>query len=142
MELTDHPWFVAVQFHPEFKSKPTQAHPLFRDFVAAALRLRGANRSGGRPNWSPGHGNLRDGPGSHVERGDPPMIVTARHYLDSTWVELSIRGDRIVEVRPVDGPAADPPRGRLGRAGVLGHPDQRPMGTLLFQPGSDRRAGG
>ena len=33
-----HPWFVAVQFHPEFKSRPTHAHPLFRDFVAAALR--------------------------------------------------------------------------------------------------------
>jgi CTP synthase len=37
VELADHPWFVACQFHPEFKSKPTQAHPLFRDFVAAAI---------------------------------------------------------------------------------------------------------
>ena len=37
MERVDHPWFLAVQFHPEFKSKPTKAHPLFRDFVAAAL---------------------------------------------------------------------------------------------------------
>ena len=33
-----HPWFLAVQFHPEFKSRPTHAHPLFRDFVAAALK--------------------------------------------------------------------------------------------------------
>jgi CTP synthase len=40
IELTDHPWFLAVQFHPEFKSKPTRAHPLFRDFVAAALQRR------------------------------------------------------------------------------------------------------
>jgi len=40
MELRDHPWFLAVQFHPEFKSKPTKAHPLFRDFVAAALERR------------------------------------------------------------------------------------------------------
>jgi CTP synthase len=46
VELTDHPWFVAVQFHPEFKSKPTQAHPLFREFIAAALRQRGTNRTG------------------------------------------------------------------------------------------------
>jgi CTP synthase len=45
MEQTDHPWFVAVQFHPEFKSKPTEAHPLFRDFVAAALEKRGNSRS-------------------------------------------------------------------------------------------------
>ncbi len=42
MERLDHPWFLAVQFHPEFKSKPTKAHPLFRDFVAAALRRRKA----------------------------------------------------------------------------------------------------
>ncbi len=37
VELRDHPWFVAGQFHPEFKSKPTRAHPLFREFVRAAL---------------------------------------------------------------------------------------------------------
>lgn len=38
IELDDHPWFVAVQYHPEFKSKPTVPHPLFRAFVAAAVR--------------------------------------------------------------------------------------------------------
>ncbi len=38
IELADHPWFVAVQFHPEFKSKPTAAHPLFSGFVQAAVR--------------------------------------------------------------------------------------------------------
>lgn len=37
VELNNHPWFVACQFHPEFKSKPDMAHPLFRDFVKAAL---------------------------------------------------------------------------------------------------------
>jgi CTP synthase len=46
VELLDHPWYVAVQFHPEFKSKPTEAHPLFREFVAAALRQRGTSRAG------------------------------------------------------------------------------------------------
>ena len=40
IELPAHPWFVAVQCHPEFKSKPTQAHPLFRGFVKAALERR------------------------------------------------------------------------------------------------------
>lgn len=35
-----HPWFVATQFHPEFKSRPTHPHPLFRDFVAAALNYK------------------------------------------------------------------------------------------------------
>lgn len=37
VENKNHPWFVAVQFHPEFKSKPVKAHPLFRDFIKAAL---------------------------------------------------------------------------------------------------------
>ncbi|HEV3340545.1 MAG TPA: CTP synthase [Pirellulales bacterium] len=40
IELPGHPWFVAVQFHPEFKSKPTAAHPLFAGFVAAAVERR------------------------------------------------------------------------------------------------------
>jgi CTP synthase len=39
IELNDHPWFVASQFHPEFKSRPTRPAPLFRDFVGAATRL-------------------------------------------------------------------------------------------------------
>jgi CTP synthase len=40
VEVADHPWFVAVQFHPEFKSKPTKAHPLFSGFVHAAVDRR------------------------------------------------------------------------------------------------------
>jgi CTP synthase len=36
VEREDHPWFVAVQFHPELKSKPFSPHPLFVGFVAAA----------------------------------------------------------------------------------------------------------
>jgi len=37
VELKDHPWFLGCQFHPEFKSKPMAPHPLFRDFIRAAL---------------------------------------------------------------------------------------------------------
>lgn len=37
VELKEHPYFIAVQFHPEFKSKPDKAHPLFREFIKAAL---------------------------------------------------------------------------------------------------------
>ena len=37
VEIKDHPWFVACQFHPEFKSTPLKAHPLFRDFVKASF---------------------------------------------------------------------------------------------------------
>ncbi len=39
VELKDHPWFMACQFHPEFKSKPDKAHPLFREFIKAALKF-------------------------------------------------------------------------------------------------------
>lgn len=38
VEVKDHPWFVGCQFHPEFKSKPFSPHPLFRDFIKAALK--------------------------------------------------------------------------------------------------------
>ena len=38
VELPGHPWFVGVQFHPELKSRPNKAHPLFREFIAAAKR--------------------------------------------------------------------------------------------------------
>jgi CTP synthase len=37
VEITEHPWFVGVQFHPEFKSRPLSPHPLFTSFVAAVL---------------------------------------------------------------------------------------------------------
>jgi CTP synthase len=42
VELPGHPWYVAVQFHPEFKSKPRKPHPLFAGFVDAAHRFRQA----------------------------------------------------------------------------------------------------
>ncbi|MDR0821283.1 MAG: CTP synthase [Oscillospiraceae bacterium] len=38
-----HPWFVAVQFHPEFRSRPNRPHPLFNDFIAASLQLKANN---------------------------------------------------------------------------------------------------
>jgi CTP synthase len=42
VEIPDHPWFVGVQYHPEFKSQPTRAHPLFAGFVAAAVARHAA----------------------------------------------------------------------------------------------------
>ncbi|ADL08893.1 CTP synthase [Thermosediminibacter oceani] len=43
IELKDHPWFVGTQFHPEFKSRPNRPHPLFRDFIKAALQYKENN---------------------------------------------------------------------------------------------------
>ena len=45
-EITDHPWYVAVQFHPEFKSKPLAPHPLFADFVRASVENRRTRAAG------------------------------------------------------------------------------------------------
>ena len=40
VELKGHPWFIGVQFHPEFKSRPNKPHPLFKDFIKASLEKR------------------------------------------------------------------------------------------------------
>ena len=52
IELRDHPYFVASQFHPEFKSRPQRPAPLFRDFVGAALEHQQA-RGAGEPSEEP-----------------------------------------------------------------------------------------
>jgi len=48
VEAPDHPWFLGCQFHPEFKSKPLEPHPLFAAFIGAALEHKKQNR-GQRP---------------------------------------------------------------------------------------------
>ena len=47
VEIPEHPWFVAVQFHPEFKSKPTKSHPLFAGFIQAAVKRRASRGDSG-----------------------------------------------------------------------------------------------
>lgn len=51
IEVKEHPWFVGVQFHPELKSRPSKAHPLFREFVGAALKYhkRATNSDSDQP---------------------------------------------------------------------------------------------
>ena len=53
IELDEHPFFVASQYHPEFKSRPERPAPLFRDFVAAALRSAGEDGDAAEPSPSP-----------------------------------------------------------------------------------------
>ena len=52
IELKDHPWFLAVQFHPEFQSKPNRAHPLFAAFIAATIKQ--TKKSGRAPKKTKG----------------------------------------------------------------------------------------
>jgi CTP synthase len=64
IELEDHPFFVASQYHPEFKSRPERPAPLFRDFIAAALRRAEAGGTG------PGGSAAADGDGGDVRVQD------------------------------------------------------------------------
>ena len=50
MEIKDHPWFLGTQFHPEFLSRPNRPHPLFRDFIKAALERSRPKENTGRTN--------------------------------------------------------------------------------------------
>jgi len=43
IELKDHPWFVATQAHPEFKSRPNRPHPLFKGFIGASIATQEGN---------------------------------------------------------------------------------------------------
>jgi CTP synthase len=67
IELDDHPFFVASQFHPEFKSRPERPAPLFRDFIAAALE-RAGERDGDRAEIG------RQPPAAAENRGEEPEI--------------------------------------------------------------------
>jgi CTP synthase len=59
VELPDHPYFIACQFHPELKSRPTRPHPLFASFVAAAV-------------------NRRDARGAAPHQATPPSLAKAK----------------------------------------------------------------
>ncbi|HNS14372.1 MAG TPA: CTP synthase [Syntrophorhabdaceae bacterium] len=50
IEFKNHPWFLACQFHPEFKSKPFMPHPLFRDFIKASLKQRQGSSANAKKN--------------------------------------------------------------------------------------------
>ena len=63
VEISDHPWFLACQFHPEFKSKPLKPHPLFVSFIQAAAEYR-ARRSGQEETSA-----LQESPVSETSRG-------------------------------------------------------------------------
>jgi CTP synthase len=53
VELRDHPFFVASQFHPEFRSRPSVPHPLFRDFVGAVCVRAGVVSTPADPDAAP-----------------------------------------------------------------------------------------
>ena len=46
IEIKDHPFFIACQYHPEFKSRPFNPHPIFKEFVTAGLKNKKENKNG------------------------------------------------------------------------------------------------
>jgi CTP synthase len=64
VELPDHPWFLGCQFHPEYKSKPTEPHPLFVSYIGAALAARQRRERGEAEMVTAGPRVLSEGPAS------------------------------------------------------------------------------
>ena len=71
VELRDHPWFVASQFHPEFKSRPERPHPLFDGFVASALAVQDGLEPELRSAEPASRARPRPVPGSRRRRHEP-----------------------------------------------------------------------
>ena len=67
VELEEHPFFIASQFHPEFKSRPERPAPLFRDFIAAALERAGRSDDAGRTR-NDADGTRGEGPATLADR--------------------------------------------------------------------------
>ena len=75
IELSDHPWFIGVQFHPEFKSKPTKPHPLFKSFIAAALEHRDKkSNNSSKKQGKPDSDESRNGPKSSTKSSNGVKI--------------------------------------------------------------------
>jgi len=82
VELRDHPWFLGCQFHPEYKSKPTEPHPLFVSYIAAALAQKEVKE--------PAHAAEPAGAPVHrVTEGVPSTVSEAPSELPS---EVSVQG--------------------------------------------------
>jgi hypothetical protein len=108
IELPDHPWFVAGQFHPEFRSRPTRPHPLFREFVGAATALADTRDPAARSTGAPE-------PSGRAEPADRAARVAVRDRAgrDRDEAAAAPAGAR----RPVDRAAGSQPAVHLEGSG-------------------------
>ena len=86
IELEDHPFFVASQFHPEFKSRPERPLPLFHGFVAAALQRAGGGQE--PPDGEDGEADARRCTTRALDRRVSEIGTLERRYLSGTFAEL------------------------------------------------------
>jgi CTP synthase len=122
IELPDHPWFVAGQFHPEFRSRPTRPHPLFREFVGAATALADAREPVTRVERV-----ARDGAGRN--EAPAPAPAAAQRPAGVEW--RASRGEGELAAHRPTGPAARRPTVDLREeeAGDGGEPPAPPEGS-------------
>jgi CTP synthase len=137
IELADHPWFVAGQFHPEFRSRPTRPHPLFRDFIGAATALADARderrERAGRAPRPAAQPPAAEAPAEEPEPAAAPVpaapVAPAARPSDEVTADLgrSEPGTREVDLRDGDAArdagrpepvAADPVAAEPRRAGT------------------------
>ena len=136
IELPDHPWFVAGQFHPEFRSRPTRPHPLFREFVGAATALADAREPVTR---TEGSGEPRGGAPVHRPEGSgEPRGGAPVHRLERAPAKRVPRDGAGRDEAPA---AAQPPGGvewrpTRGEGELAAH---RPTGPAARRPTVDRR---
>ncbi len=82
IELKNHPWFIGVQFHPEFKSRPTKPHPLFKSFVEATLAHRKTTRSSAAKRAARAAGSVRLKPQRRATKANPGKAAKPRGGYD------------------------------------------------------------
>ena len=149
IEIPDHPFFVASQYHPEFKSRPERPAPLFRDFVAAALeRANGAAPRGGRRR---GAGSRPVRPASEAEKARQAETFADLCRIPSpSWEEAAcaervaaeLRGMGLEVERDEAGqPARARPRPLRADGPAVRAPGHRPAGRADRARAGRRRLG-
>ena len=84
-----HPWFIGVQFHPEFKSTPWGGHPLFKSFIKAALRAPG--RSASRQAAAEGDASMKLC-GFDVGLDRPFFLIAGPCVVESEQLQMDVAG--------------------------------------------------
>jgi hypothetical protein len=138
IELPDHPWFVAGQFHPEFRSRPTRPHPLFRDFVGAATafaddrdRAAAAPAPGVRSDGVPAYRNGGEPIPAPDRTPAPAPVPASAGSSPQAPAETAVPRVPIVDANPVPPEPTEPPvtvdlRGD-GLADPVRHDDDPPV---------------
>jgi hypothetical protein len=138
IELPDHPWFVAGQFHPEFRSRPTRPHPLFRDFVGAATAFAD-NRDRPAAAPAPAPGVRSDGVPVHRNGGEPAPTRRPWEPEPASSAPAQPRADEPAAMTPAGTPGGIP---TAAPAAAQPTPEPHPPGAGAPEREGSRQPGG